>query len=148
VRPRSVSRLAAPFAVTLAAVVALAFAPSAGATVNVVPNPGFETGPCVGPPIATIICDWAPLVGIMSQDFVAPHSGAASMQLAGIGMNNVGATTINGVCIHLPRLMPAVGRVAGSSYSFLDRRAVRYWLQDVSTRGVRTWRGPVRAPAA
>jgi len=57
------------------------------------------------------------------------------MQLAGIGMNNVGATTINGVCIHLPRLMPAVGRVAGSSYSFLDRRAVRYWLQ-TSARAV------------
>ena len=50
------------------------------------------------------------------------------------------------------RLLPAVGRVTGSSYSFLDRRAprraVRYWLQDVSTRGVRTWHGPVRARAA
>src|SRR5262249_22035096 len=50
------------------------------------------------------------------------------------------------------RLLPALGAVAGSSYSFLDRRAprraVRYWLQDVNTRGVRTWHGPVRAPAA
>jgi hypothetical protein len=292
VRPRSVSRVAVPFALTLAA---LAFVPSAGATVNVVPNPGFETGPCVGPPIATIICDWAPLVGIMSQDFVAPHSGNASMQLAGFDENNVEATTINGRCIHLPegphttsfwyrtgdtganqmalsanffsnpncavanfdsgfvrtfspvtdgqwhqvtgslvaplttqsatlgifegcpncptltvnfddvdiesealavtlasfravrshrgvllrwrtgtevdtlgfnvfrqqgakrmrvnrRLLPALGAVAGSSYSFLDRRAPRraagYWLQDVSTRGARTWHGPIRAPAA
>jgi hypothetical protein len=51
------------------------------------------------------------------------------------------------------RLLPALGAVAGSSYSFLDRRAprhtgVRYWLQDVSTRGVRTWHGPVRVAAA
>jgi hypothetical protein len=51
------------------------------------------------------------------------------------------------------RLLPALGAVAGSSYSFTDRRAprraaVRYWLQDVSTRGVRTWHGPVRVPAA
>ena len=55
--------------------------------------------------------------------------------------------------VHLNRrLLPALGAVAGSSYSFLDRRAprraVRYWLQDVSTRGVRTWHGPVRVPAS
>jgi hypothetical protein len=50
------------------------------------------------------------------------------------------------------RLLPALGAVAGSSYSFVDRRAprraARYWLQDVSTHGVRTWHGPVRVPAA
>src|SRR5262249_19886723 len=41
------------------------------------------------------------------------------------------------------RLLPALGSVAGSSYSFLDRRAprhraVRYWLQDVDAHGVRS----------
>ncbi len=51
------------------------------------------------------------------------------------------------------RLLPALGGVAGSSYSFIDRRAprhraVRYWLQDVDTHGVRTWHGPVRVPAS
>jgi hypothetical protein len=51
------------------------------------------------------------------------------------------------------RLLPALGAVAGSSYSFLDRRAprraaVRYWLQDVDVSGARTWYGPVRARAA
>jgi hypothetical protein len=51
------------------------------------------------------------------------------------------------------RLLPAVGAVAGSSYSFTDRRAprhsaLRYWLQDVDTHGVRTWHGPVRVPAS
>jgi hypothetical protein len=47
------------------------------------------------------------------------------------------------------RLLAAHGAVGGSSYSFVDRRAprlgaVRYWLQDVSTSGARTWHGPVR----
>src|SRR5262245_27629673 len=51
------------------------------------------------------------------------------------------------------RLLPALGSVAGSSYSFLDRRAprhraVRYWLQDVDTHGVRSWHGPVRVRAS
>jgi hypothetical protein len=51
------------------------------------------------------------------------------------------------------RLMPALGGLGGSSYSFVDRRAprhraVRYWLQDVDTQGVRTWHGPVRVRAA
>jgi hypothetical protein len=51
------------------------------------------------------------------------------------------------------RLLPALGGLAGSSYSFRDRRAprhraVRYWLQDVSTSGVRTWHGPIRVRAA
>jgi hypothetical protein len=50
------------------------------------------------------------------------------------------------------RLLPALGAVAGSSYSFTDRRAprhraVRYWLQDVDTHGVRTWHGPVQVGA-
>jgi len=51
------------------------------------------------------------------------------------------------------RLLPAFGAVAGASYSFLDRhalrhRAVRYWLQDVSVSGARAWHGPVRVPAS
>jgi hypothetical protein len=52
-----------------------------------------------------------------------------------------------------PQLLPAAGRAAGSSYSFLDRHAprqatVRYWLQDVGADGARTWHGPVRLPRA
>jgi len=51
------------------------------------------------------------------------------------------------------RLLPALGAVSGRSYSFVDRRAprhraVRYWLQDVSTSHARTWHGPVRVGAA
>jgi hypothetical protein len=51
------------------------------------------------------------------------------------------------------RLLPALGAVAGSSYSYRDRhapqrRALRYWLQDVSTSGARTWHGPVQVAAA
>jgi hypothetical protein len=51
------------------------------------------------------------------------------------------------------RLLPALGGLGGSSYSFADRRAprhraVRYWLQDVDTHSVRTWHGPVRVRAA
>jgi hypothetical protein len=50
------------------------------------------------------------------------------------------------------RLIPALGRVSGGSYSFVDRRApkraVRYWLQDVDAGGGRTWHGPVRLAAA
>jgi hypothetical protein len=46
------------------------------------------------------------------------------------------------------RLLPSLGGLGGSSYSFTDRRAprraVRYWLQDVDVRGARTWHGPVR----
>jgi subtilisin-like proprotein convertase family protein len=46
------------------------------------------------------------------------------------------------------RLIPAIGGVSGRSYSVVDRRAprhraVRYWLQDVSTSGARAWHGPV-----
>jgi subtilisin-like proprotein convertase family protein len=51
------------------------------------------------------------------------------------------------------RVLPALGSIAGASYSFVDRhaprhRVVRYWLQDVSTTGARTLHGPVRVPAA
>jgi subtilisin-like proprotein convertase family protein len=51
------------------------------------------------------------------------------------------------------RLLPAIGAVAGASYSFVDRRAprhrvVRYWLQDVDLSGARTWHGPVRVAAS
>jgi hypothetical protein len=51
------------------------------------------------------------------------------------------------------RLLPALGGVAGSSYSFLDRRAprhraVRYWLQDVDISGHRAWHAPVRVAAS
>jgi len=50
------------------------------------------------------------------------------------------------------RLLPALGAVAGSSYSFRDsraprHRAARYWLEDVSTSGVRTSHGPARVAA-
>lgn len=51
------------------------------------------------------------------------------------------------------RVLPAVGAVAGSSYSFLDRlaprhRVLRYWLQDVDLTGARTWHGPVRVASS
>jgi hypothetical protein len=51
------------------------------------------------------------------------------------------------------RLLPALGAVAGSSYSYRDRhaprhRALRYWLQDVAVDGTRTWHGPVRVSGA
>ena len=47
------------------------------------------------------------------------------------------------------RMVPALGRVSGGSYSFLDRhapkhRALRYWLHDVDVSGSGTWHGPVR----
>jgi hypothetical protein len=282
------------FSVMVVVVVVLASAQSARAG-NIAPNPGFEQGPCTDPAVALILCKWNELNGTMSQDFTNPHSGSASMKLTGTSMNNVEATTINGLCIKMSvgahatsfwyrtsttqanqvalgasfypnstcsvatfandvvrtfspttdgawhmlsgtltapagtgsgffdvfegcnvpcdlnvnfddlnvndpvfavtlssfravrshhgvalrwrtgtevdtlgfnvfrqqgarrvrlnrRLLPALGAVAGSSYSFLDRRAprraVRYWIQDVDTRGVRTWHGPVRVPAS
>ena len=51
------------------------------------------------------------------------------------------------------RILPALGRVAGGSYSFRDRRApkrraLHYWLQDVDLSGKRTWHGPIRVSAA
>jgi hypothetical protein len=51
------------------------------------------------------------------------------------------------------RLVPALGGLGGFSYSYRDRRAprhraLRYWVQDVSTSGARTWHGPVRVAAA
>jgi hypothetical protein len=51
------------------------------------------------------------------------------------------------------RLIPAVGGVAGSVYSYLDRaaprhRALHYWLQDVAVDGTRTWHGSVRLSGA
>ena len=51
------------------------------------------------------------------------------------------------------RLIPAVGAVAGSLYSYRDRaapqgRALRYWLQDVAVDGTRTWHGSVRLSGA
>jgi hypothetical protein len=51
------------------------------------------------------------------------------------------------------RLLPALGGPSGHAYSFTDRhaarhRAIRYWLQDVSTSGQRTWHGPVRVAAS
>jgi len=51
------------------------------------------------------------------------------------------------------RLLPALGGASGHAYSFTDRhaarhRAIRYWLQDVSTSGQRTWHGPVRVAAS
>jgi hypothetical protein len=51
------------------------------------------------------------------------------------------------------RLLPALGGTSGHAYSFVDRhaprhRALRYWLEDVSTGGARTWQGPVRVAAS
>src|SRR5262249_34989742 len=50
------------------------------------------------------------------------------------------------------RLLPALGGLGGSSYSFVDRRAprhraVRDWLQDGDTPGIPTWHGAVRGRA-
>jgi CHRD domain len=43
------------------------------------------------------------------------------------------------------RLIPAVGRVAGATYSWVDRRpGSRYWLQVVHTDGSKSWYGPAR----
>jgi hypothetical protein len=61
---------------------------------------------------------------------------------------------LNGKSVRLNRrLLPTLGGLGGSSYSYRDgraprHRAVRYWLQDVDTHGVRTWHGPVRVPAS
>jgi hypothetical protein len=66
--------------------------------VNLVPNPGFEIGPCGfdGP----IICDWNELNGTMTWDMTNPHSGNASMQLTGPGAPfGVNATTTQNICI-------------------------------------------------
>jgi hypothetical protein len=51
------------------------------------------------------------------------------------------------------RLIPALGGVAGSSYSYRDRsapqhRVLRYWLQDVAIDGTRTWHASVRVSAS
>ena len=51
------------------------------------------------------------------------------------------------------RLLPALGGIGGSSYSYRDRRAprhraLRYWLQDVAVDGTRTWHGPSRLSGA
>ena len=51
------------------------------------------------------------------------------------------------------RLLPALGGLQGSSYSYRDRRApkhraLRYWLQDVAVHGTRAWHGPVRVSGA
>ena len=51
------------------------------------------------------------------------------------------------------RLIPALGGVAGSAYSYRDRsapqhRVLRYWLQDVAIDGTRTWHASVRVSGA
>jgi hypothetical protein len=50
------------------------------------------------------------------------------------------------------RLLPALGGLGGSSYSYRDgraprHRAVRYWLEDIALDGTRTLHGHVRVPA-
>jgi hypothetical protein len=68
--------------VALAAALVFGVGQASAATVNLVPNPGFETGPCgfQGP----IICDWFAFPNVtMTQDFSNPHSGLASMNLSG-----------------------------------------------------------------
>jgi hypothetical protein len=60
---------------------------------------------------------------------------------------------VRGKRVRLNRgLLPALGGLGGSSYSYRDRRAparaARYWVQDVAIDGTRTWHGPVRVAAA
>jgi hypothetical protein len=78
---RRISAVPFVFAMLAAALVFGAGRASA-ATVNLVPNPGFETGPCgfQGP----VICNWGPFPNVtITQDFSNPHSGLASMNLSG-----------------------------------------------------------------
>src|SRR5262245_58634856 len=66
----------------LGATLALGSGRASAAVVNLVPNPGFETGPCgfQGPSI----CDWFEFPNVtMTQDFSKPHSGLACMNLSG-----------------------------------------------------------------
>jgi hypothetical protein len=68
--------------VALAAALALGVASAQAKTVNLVPNPGFELGPCgfQGP----VICDWFEFPNdTIVQDFSNPHSGLASMNVSG-----------------------------------------------------------------
>lgn len=81
--------------VTLAAALVLGVAPASAAIINVVPNPGFEIGPCgfQGP----VICGWGAFPNTtMVQDSVDPHSGSFSMQLSGtppeIDASSIGCT--------------------------------------------------------
>src|SRR5262245_48385951 len=60
--------------------------PTARASTNVVPNPGFEQGGCGDS--TPVICDWEstsvdPTFAFMGQDTFNPHSGGASMALSG-----------------------------------------------------------------
>ncbi len=104
-----------------------------------------------------LVYDQSPLaVTLSSFRAVRSHRGVAVRWRTGTEVDTLGFNVFRqqgGKRVRLNRrLLPALGRVAGSSYSFLDRRAprgaVRYWLQDVSTSGVRTWHGPVRTRAA
>ena len=94
--------------VALGAALAFGAARSSAATVTLVPNPGFETGPCgfAGP----IICDWNVLPGTtMTWDMANPHSGSASMKLSGPGAPfGISATTTQNICVKVhPGLHPA-----------------------------------------
>src|SRR5262245_32655618 len=60
--------------------------PTARASTNVVPNPGFEQGGCGDS--TPVICGWEstsvdPRFAFMGQDTFNPHSGGASMALSG-----------------------------------------------------------------
>ena len=64
--------------VVLASTVVLAVAPSAQATTNVLPNPGFEST-CPGPS-----CGWTPQVGAtIATDTSTKNSGTASLKVSG-----------------------------------------------------------------
>jgi hypothetical protein len=66
------------------AAMAFAFAPSARASINVVPNPGFEQGGCGNAPV---VCGWE-LVGSDPHAFMivdSPRSGSAAMGLGWSG---------------------------------------------------------------
>jgi hypothetical protein len=67
-------------ATVVAAGIALGVAASAEASINVVPNPGFEQGGCGSTPV---LCGWTstdPSTS-MSQDTTNPHTGSASMNI-------------------------------------------------------------------
>ena len=83
--------------VLLVAITAVVFVvvPSAQASTNVVPNPGFEQGGCGGN--TPVICGWTANQS-MAQDTTNSHSGSASLSLSGINAFPLWATTDPAFC--------------------------------------------------
>jgi hypothetical protein len=76
------------FVVAVASALVLGVAPSAQATTNVVPNPGFESD-CAGVP-----CDWSAAGGAtILRDTSTFHSGLASLKVSGSANTTPVATT-------------------------------------------------------